>query len=110
MPYPLSLSISAVSLFFSSCIGLFAGDCLAAEAEEDSIPGVRSPVVGGTAFPSLTHSEDAQAETWRIRRPHAKDSSPDTSQTPLYIAPEVRLPRPGHAERPQPRQSGRERP
>lgn len=110
MSYPLSVSISSVSLFFCFCIGLLAGNCLPAGAEESSVPGVRSPVVGGTAFPSLTHDEDGQAEVWNIRRPDARDPGVDTSQTPLYIVPEIRLPRTGHPDRPHSRQPARKRP
>ncbi|MCH5276240.1 MAG: hypothetical protein J1E80_00230 [Desulfovibrionaceae bacterium] len=112
MPHPPSLSLSALVVFMGACLGLSAGNYSPAMAEsaEQTAPGVRSPVVGGTAFPTLNHSKDSQAEVWRIRRPDATDKGTEDSQTPLIIVPEVRLPGPGHADRPQPRKSGRARP
>lgn len=112
MPHPLSLSIPAVSFFFCFCSGLLAGNCpaLGAEEAEQSAPGARSPIIGGTAFPSLTHEEDSQAEVWRIRRPDATDKGQDASPSSIYIVPEIRLPQSGHGNRPRPGQPGRERP
>lgn len=110
MPYPFSFSISGASLFLCVCIGLLAGDCRPARAEEGNTPRGRSPVVGGTAFPSLEHDKDAEAEVWNIRRPAPRDTTMDTSQPPLYVVPEIRLPRSGHADSPRPRQPGRKRP